>query len=185
MTPETLDEVPRNQQIRQTFGWHPALVGLVLLGSAALFANSPAPNFQTTIGILAGLVGLGFLLLFYEWYRRRKRVVLCRFEEGLAVYGKGKHDVTVQPHEITVYALNWGNTFQYLLIPGVLIVGLAGAFLKVGPLPGVLLLALVVALSTSSLVYTRLVCKHRLVRRKSRGRQQVIFRRADVAKLSS
>lgn len=185
MTPESLSEVPRDSQVRQTFGWHPVLIGLVSLGFAIPIASDFSSTFQATVGILLGLVLLGFLSLFYEWYRRRNRVVLCRVPEGVAVYRKGKHDLTVQPQQIGVYALNWGNTFQYLFLPGVMIVGLAAAFTKMGPSVGVVIMAVVLVSSTSSLVHTRILCKHRLVPKQSGRNQQVIFRRADIARLFS
>jgi hypothetical protein len=109
--------------------------------------------------------------------------VLCHFPEGIAIYRKGKHDLTVPPEQITEYSLSFGNTLQYLLVPGLLIFAMVTAFMKTGADWNLAILTAIVAASMSSLIYTRLLCGHRLVPRQSRFTQEVLFRRKDIERL--
>ena len=101
MIPESLIDVPRDRQVRQTFGWHPLLIGLVLLGVAIYSAMSPAQTLQGETFVIFGFAALGVVLIFIEWNRRSTRTVLSGFPEGIAVYCKGKLDLTIQAEDIT------------------------------------------------------------------------------------
>jgi len=185
MIPEQLHEVPRDRQVRQTFGLHPVLFGLILLGLAISISQTPSQDVLTTSAILLALVLVGFFLLFYEWNRRGNRVVLSRFPEGIAIYRKKKLDLTVQTEQIALYSLRLGNSFNYMSIPALASVAFVTMLVKKGPSWEIAILGVIAAISLLSMIYTRFLCVHYLVPKKARGSQEVILGRADTARLFS
>ncbi len=100
---EQLVLVPERCRVPETLGWQPGIWGVLSLLVACVFGfggRGPTVAVEWAITGVSAALGLG--LTGYEAWRRRNRTVLVKDGERIAVFRKGRLDLTVAPGEIRV-----------------------------------------------------------------------------------
>ena len=100
---EQLIYTPERYEVVETLGWQPGIWGALFIVVAFLFAF-PAKSFLSAIElVISGASAvLGLCLTGYEVHRRRNRTVLVRDSESIAVFRKGRLDMTLASGEIII-----------------------------------------------------------------------------------
>lgn len=187
--PASLGEVRGEERIATTFGWFPALFAGALIGLAAQSLLMWKPSAGNYVGI-ALFAAAGGALLFYEWWRRRSRLVMVRRGARVGIYRREALVHVTERREVEEYELNAMNTFKYLFIPACWTV--AGIYLAVTPMERAvtageriawLLSGIGSLAAVASLCYTRILCKQYLVPVGEKAVKQVVLGRAAVRRL--
>lgn len=101
MVLDSIEHVPEHQKVVETLGAQWGIWGAFFIAVVCLIAlpakRSLLPVEWEILGV-SGALGLG--LAGYEIWRRRNRTVLVKDGEGIAVFRKGRLDLTVAPGEI-------------------------------------------------------------------------------------
>jgi hypothetical protein len=103
MIPDRIEVVPEHQKVVETLGWQPGIWGAFFIVVACLFLiPGKGPPIAIEWAIAGSAAVLGLVLASYEIWRRRNRTVLVKDGEHIAVFRKGRLDLTIAPSEITV-----------------------------------------------------------------------------------
>lgn len=189
--PEELAEA-QGVRVLAKMGWFPAVFGSALvIASLAMIGVWPRTT-GNLAGIAIGIV-LGSLLLWWELRRRRLRTVIVRGSGGYGIYRRRKLDVVTRGAFFTSeYSLHPLNTFKFLWIPFLMTIVMS--YLAIAPndqremTVGERIAWLAVGLAcgavTVSIVYTRILCRHFFVPRRSGKTEIVALARSDVRRLT-
>ena len=188
--PPTLDTIPEELRVPESFGWTPGALGAacVLSGAAMLVYSHGLSDNLWGGGIV---VGLGALFLWWEYSRRQRRTVLVPQGGVIGVYRKGAFDLAVSPGQIQYYKLHWLNTARFLIIPGAAAAGLISA--AVGDSGGMdrgMWLFLAVSGATCLLIFglvvhSRILLKHFYVPRKKGRAERILLTREMAGRIYS
>jgi hypothetical protein len=103
MIPDRIEVVPEHQKVVETLGWQPGIWGAFFIVAACLFLipSKGAPIVMEWL-ISGSAAAIGLVLASYEMWRRRNRTILVKDGEHIAIFRKGRLDLTITPSEITV-----------------------------------------------------------------------------------
>jgi hypothetical protein len=98
---EQLINAPERHKIVETLGWQPGIWGVFFIVVACLFVLPAKRPLLSIEWIIAGSsAAIGICLAGYEAWRRRNLMVLIREGDYIAVFRKGRLDMTLAPEEI-------------------------------------------------------------------------------------
>jgi hypothetical protein len=101
MFPEFIEQVPEHRRIAETLGWQCGIWGSFFLITAwVIVIPGQAHPVEIEWVISATCGALGLFLMGCESWRRRNRTVLVRDGELIAVFRKGRLDLTLSLSEI-------------------------------------------------------------------------------------
>ncbi|MEW6265835.1 MAG: hypothetical protein AB1641_22410 [Thermodesulfobacteriota bacterium] len=102
MAPDRLEHVPERLRIIETLGGQFGLWGAMFLVVAGLFLLSGKGPSNDVEWLFTGASGaIGLILAGYEVWRRQNRTVLFKDGDRIAVYRRGRLDMTLTIDQIT------------------------------------------------------------------------------------
>lgn len=186
--PPTLETIPEELRVTESFGWTPTALGLAgVVGGAAVMIQSSGRSDDLVAGGV--LLLLGALFFYWEYRRRQNRTVLVAQGGGVGVYRKGTFELAVAPAQIIPYQLNWLNTARYLIVPGAGAAGLISAAASDSKVtePGMWLFLGISGLTCLALfglvVHSRILLKHFYVPRQKGRAERVMLTREHASRL--
>jgi hypothetical protein len=187
--PPRLEDVPIEARVGERFGWLAGAAAIACAVYSVYWGNMLRGGYDLqSLGVEAGCVVGAVFFAWYEVWRRLKRTVLVARGPSLGVYRKGALALVIGRGQVAPYELHVMNTIRYLWVPVlfgpiVLFVGLASLTGKADTEGLVMVLAgAYVTAIAASIIWTRIVCKHFFIP-KGGGREEVLFRTSDVARL--
>lgn len=157
---EQLSYVPERYQVVETFRWQPGIWGVLFIFVACvLVLTSTWPLTAIIWEISVPSAALGFVLVSYEFWRRKNPTVLVKDGELIAVFRKGHLDLTLAPCEIK----HMKAGLDIMIKIGIPLGACAVAFIFVGVLckdPITMALGLACGASLASAAWTRFSCAH-------------------------
>lgn len=121
--------MPERGKVVETLGWQPGIWGALFLVTAFLIVVSAGrPLLLIEWQISGGAAVLGLSLAGYEVWRRRNRTVLVKDGGHIAVFRKGRLDLTISPDEIRIVKAE----LLIMLKVGVPLGACAAAFTAIG-----------------------------------------------------
>jgi len=121
--PPQLDQINANEQVPQSFGWLPGYCGALLLAASLIiaFISHPAGwwSVPANLGAEIGVGALGALLLWWEFRRRTRRVVLVPRSGLIGIYRNRELAAAIAPAQMRFYKLHWFNTARLVMVPAI------------------------------------------------------------------
>lgn len=185
--PQSLDAVPPDGQLAETFAFTPGALAsgaiLGLIGFAIGLGMRGGPKSIEDIYLPLGCAGGAVIFGLWEVMRRLKRTVIVHYVNQIGIYRGGQLTDVGQRGQIAIYQLSVLNTVRELMAFGILalfaITG--GAFTVMrDPSSGLVFLGAGIGLGGAffSSIYARIACRHFFVP-KGNGSEQVMFTRAE------
>lgn len=179
--PPTLDQVPPDVRLSETFGILPGTTAIAcLLGTIGFFFDSTTPIVNVLPQVI-GLIVVAAVLLGWEVMRRSDRTTLVVAERRIGIYRGNSFAEVVSRNQLVPIDLNALRTMR-LAFPSaaVAMLGLGIGFFKSSGT--FLALGFIGSAVFGSAMYSRTLCRHFEIPKGS-GTERVIFRANIVSRL--
>ena len=187
--PASLDQVPREARVPETFGSFAGAIGIgatcVTIGElVGVVRGDTSTDELRTLGIALGIAALCFA---WEIGVRVRRTTLVFAGSQIGLYRRGKLDQVIAPSQMSWYRLRLLNSLREVIAFGLCtLFGGCGALVVPWSEGGWTMLAILGALSAGALglggsIWSRWMCRHYIVPR-GRGSETVVLPKSALAR---